>query len=152
MEQARWGQDVMLELYNNDTLWAFTMRALEEFWMMDCQQLNDETLYCLLDMGIFDWRGPDWLLNQAQQAIHWSVATSTRCVKVEFPFDRDSSFLARLLNRILTKEECQTRLEAHTNVHIQSYVKKMRGVNCDLKELNRCGNRHHSELDSFKRK
>jgi hypothetical protein len=61
-------------------------------------------------------------------------------------------WLARLLNRILTEEERRTRLEAHTNVHIQSYVKKMRGVDCDLEELDRRGHRHRSELDSLKRK
>ena len=53
-EQARWGQDMMPELHNDNTLWAFAMRASEEFQMIDHQQLNDETLYHLLDMGIFD--------------------------------------------------------------------------------------------------
>ena len=79
-EQARWQQDAMPELHNNDVLWAYAMRASEEFRLLDCQQLNDETLYRLLDMGIFDWRGPDKLLNQAQQVVRWSVATSTRYV------------------------------------------------------------------------
>jgi hypothetical protein len=67
------------------------MRASEEFRMLDRQSLNDETLYRLLDMGIHDWKGPDKLLAQAQQAVRWSVATSTRYVEVEFPCDRDSS-------------------------------------------------------------
>ena len=78
-EEARWKQDAMPELHNDDALWAFAMRASEEYRRLDRQCLNDETLYRLLDMGLFDWKKPDVLLNQAQQAICWSVATSTRC-------------------------------------------------------------------------
>ena len=59
----------MLELHNNNALWAFAMRASEEYRQLDRQQLNDEALYRLLDMGIHDWKKPDTLLHQAQQAI-----------------------------------------------------------------------------------
>ena len=78
-EEARWKQDAMPELHNDDALWAFAMRASEEYHLLDHQHLNDEPLYRLLNMGLFDWERPDVLLNQAQQAIRWSVATSTRC-------------------------------------------------------------------------
>ena len=91
-EQARWRQDAMPELHNDDALWAYAMRASEEFRMMDRQGLNDETLYRLLKMGIFDWKGKDKLLNQAQQAVRWSCATSTRCVEEEFPYEANSDF------------------------------------------------------------
>ena len=71
----------MPELYNNDTLWAYAMRASEELRMLDHQHLNDDALYRLLQMGIFDWKNKkDDLLHQAQQAIRWSSATSTRQV------------------------------------------------------------------------
>ena len=36
--------------------------------MMDRSRLNNQTLWHLLDMGIFDWEGTDKLMNQAQQA------------------------------------------------------------------------------------
>ena len=78
-EEAHWKQDAMPELHNDDTLWAFAMRASEEYRLLDCQRLNDKPLYRLLNMGLFDWERPDTLLNQAQQAIHWSVTASTRC-------------------------------------------------------------------------
>ena len=78
-EEAHWKQDTMPELHNDDALWAFAMRALEEYRLLDRQRLNDEPLYRLLNMGLFDWERPDVLLNQAQQAIRWSVTTSTRC-------------------------------------------------------------------------
>ena len=64
-EEAHWKQDAMIELHNDSVLWAFAMRASEELCMLDHQCLNDDTLYCLLGMGIFDWMGPDTLLNQA---------------------------------------------------------------------------------------
>ena len=86
-EQNRWKQDAMPELHNDDALWAFTMRALEEYRQLDRQQLNDETLYRLFDMGIHDWKKPDTLLHQAQQAIRWSAATSTRSVNVRDKVD-----------------------------------------------------------------
>ena len=77
-EEACWRQDAMPELHNDDALWAFALRASEELHMLDRQCLNNNTLYCLLQMGIFDWTGPDTLLNQAQQAICLSSATTTR--------------------------------------------------------------------------
>ena len=60
--------------------------------------------------------------------------------------------IGRLLNRILTEEERRTRLEAHTNVHIQSYVKKMREVDADLTELDARGDRHRNKLGAIGRK
>ena len=86
-EQYRWRQDAMPELHNDDALWAFAMRASEEYRQLDRQQLNDETLYRLLDMGIHDWKKPDTLLHQAQQAIRWGAATSTRSVNVRDKVD-----------------------------------------------------------------
>ena len=68
-EEAHWKQDVMPELHNDDALWAYSLRASEEYWMLDHRRLNNQTLYCLLDMGIFDWEKPDVLMNQAQQAV-----------------------------------------------------------------------------------
>ena len=76
----------MLELHNNNALWAFTLRASEELPMLDHQHLNDDTLYCLLQMGIFDWTKPNTLLNQAQQAVRLGSATTIRCVEAEIPF------------------------------------------------------------------
>ena len=79
-EEARWKQDAMPGLHNNDTLWAFLMRASEELRMIDRSCLNDQTLWCLLDMGIFDWEGTDKLMNQAQQATRLGTVISTRQV------------------------------------------------------------------------
>ena len=58
----------MPELHNDDALWAYLMRASKELRMMDRSHLNDQTLWYLLDMGVFDWEGTDKLMNQAQQA------------------------------------------------------------------------------------
>ena len=68
-EEAHWRQDAMPELHKDDALWAFALRASEELRMLDHQRLNDDALYHLLQMGIFDWTGPDTLLNQAQQVV-----------------------------------------------------------------------------------
>ena len=63
-EEAHWRQDAMPELHNDDALWAFALRASEELHMLDHQRLNDNALYCLLQMGIFNWTRPDTLLNR----------------------------------------------------------------------------------------
>ena len=77
-EEACWKQDAMPELHNDDALWAYALRASEEFRMLDRHCLNDKTLYRLLDMGIFDWEKPDVLMNQALQAVRLGTTTSTR--------------------------------------------------------------------------
>ena len=68
-EEARWKQDAMPELHNDNALWAYALRASKEYWMLDRHRLNDEALYHLLAMGIFDWEKPSVLMNQAQQAV-----------------------------------------------------------------------------------
>ena len=70
----------MPELHKNNALWVYLMRASEELRMMDRSRLNDETLWRLLDMGIFDWEETNKLMNQAQQATHLGTAISTRQV------------------------------------------------------------------------
>ena len=92
-EEARWKQDAMPELHNDNALWAFALRAPEELCMLDQQCLNDDVLFRLLQMGIFDWTGPDTLLNQAQQAVRLGSATMTRCVEAEFPFRQTLTIL-----------------------------------------------------------
>ena len=52
--------------------------------MMDCSHLNNQTLWHLLDMGIFDWEGTNKLINQAQQAAQLGTAISTRQVYGEY--------------------------------------------------------------------
>ena len=79
-EEARWKQDAMLELHNDDALWAFLMRVSKEMRMMDRSCLNDQALWRLLDMEIFNWEGTDKLMNQAQQATRLETAISTRQV------------------------------------------------------------------------
>ena len=135
----------MNELHNNDALWAYVMRASEELWMLDRQHLNDDTIYHLLCMGIYDWKGEDNLLNQAGQAVHLSLAMSTRFVEVEPWLNSSNCLLHRLLMRLM-KEERRDRLEANTNVHIQHVIKKMAQVNSNMERLIRKNENHKMEI------
>ena len=83
-KEACWKQDTMPELHNNDALWAFLMRVPEEMRMMDRSCLNNQTLWRLLDMGIFDWEGTDKLMNQAQQATTGGRGGLTQQAHCEF--------------------------------------------------------------------
>ena len=100
---------------NNDMLWAFAMRASEELCMLDHQCLNDDTLYCLLGMGIFDWMGPDTLLNR--QFIWGQPHLLGRCVKCTIRALLTLS-ANRLLNCVMQEEERCDCLKANTNMHI----------------------------------
>ena len=79
-KEVHWRQDTMPELHNDDALWAYLMWASKELRMMSWSCLNDETLWRLLDMGVFNWEGTDKLMNQAQQATQLGTAISTRQV------------------------------------------------------------------------
>ena len=70
----------MPELHNNDALWAYLMWVSKELRMMDHSHLNNQTLWHLLDMEIFDWEGTNKLMNQAQQATWLGTDISTRQV------------------------------------------------------------------------
>ena len=78
--EARWRNDQFPELFNDDALWAYMMRASEEFFLMRWDDVNDLVLRRLMRMGIFDWDGEDTRLHQATQAIRHGTAMSTRIV------------------------------------------------------------------------
>ena len=44
------------------------------------------------------------------------------------------------------------KLEAHVNMHLQSYVKKTRGIDADLTELDARGDRHRAKIGALNRK
>ena len=72
--------------------------------MLDRQHLNDDTIYHLLYMGIYDWKDEDKLLNQAGQAVCFSSAMSTRFVEVEPWLNSSNCPLHRLLMRLMKEE------------------------------------------------
>ena len=75
---ARWKNDVFSDLYNNDALYVYTIRASEEFRLLDWEKLRDPVLHRLLGMGLFDWVDKDDRLNQATQASRISTTMSMR--------------------------------------------------------------------------
>ena len=61
----RWHRDALFELHNDDALWAYMIRALEEFRETPAVRYNNPVLLRLLRMGIFDWSGQDKTLLQS---------------------------------------------------------------------------------------
>jgi hypothetical protein len=59
-------------------LWAYGIRASEEFRLRDWEKVKDPVLKRLFTMGIFDWIDKDDRLNQATQAVRLSTAMSSR--------------------------------------------------------------------------
>ena len=48
-EEAHWRQDAISELHNDDTLWAFALRASEELHMLDHLSGLLPGTYCWVD-------------------------------------------------------------------------------------------------------
>jgi hypothetical protein len=84
----RWKNDRMDELYNDDALWAYMIRASEEIRLQDRERINDPVLRRLLAMGVYDWTQQDRSLNSTLPALRYSAAMGSR-----------------LLNRILEEED-----------------------------------------------
>ena len=77
----RWRNDVFSDLYNNDVLYTHTIRASEEFRLLDWEKLRDPVLHRLLGMGLLDWVDKDDRLNQATQALRISTTMSLRILE-----------------------------------------------------------------------
>ena len=65
----RWWNNVFLNLYFDDRLWAHMIRGAEWLRMVDRTKINDASLLSLLCMGVLDWKTPNNRLHQATQAI-----------------------------------------------------------------------------------
>ena len=78
MIESWWRNDQFPELENDDALFAYMIRASEEFGKMRWDELNDPVLRCLLWMGIYNWRNDGTRLHQATQAICHGTAIGTR--------------------------------------------------------------------------
>jgi len=74
----RWKYDQMVECHNEDALWAFMMRASEEYCLLDHTKLRDPVMRRLLHMGIYDWKGEDKRLHQTTPSMRHATAMATR--------------------------------------------------------------------------
>ena len=74
----RWWNDIFLNLYFDDQLWAHMIRGAEWLREVDRMKINDAPLLSLLRMGVLDWRAPNNRLHQATQAIRHGTAVAIR--------------------------------------------------------------------------
>ena len=70
----RWWNDVFLNLYFDDRLWAHMIRGAEWLRVVDRTKINDASLLLLLRMGVLDWKAPNNRLHQAMQVIRHGTA------------------------------------------------------------------------------
>ena len=64
-----WSQEIFVNLYNDDFLWACMICASFEFEDLELSRLNDPVHHHLLCMGITDWTGVNQHLYQVTQVI-----------------------------------------------------------------------------------
>ena len=73
-----WWNDVFLNLYFDDRLWAHMIRGAEWLRVVDRTKINNASLLSLLCMGVLNWRAPNNCLHQATQAIRHGTAIVLR--------------------------------------------------------------------------
>ena len=79
-EKARWEGETLPQCYNDDALFGYMVRMVGQMNYDRRQQMNDEVLHRLLQMGIFDWKGEDKPMHQATRAIRFSTAIAGRII------------------------------------------------------------------------
>ena len=78
-DEGRWHRDVFSELYNDDALWAYSIRVSEEIRVADHTKVRDPVLRRLMAMGAWDWDKKEGAeLNQATRAMRFSTALVSR--------------------------------------------------------------------------
>ena len=62
------------ELYNDDALWAYSIRVSEEICVADHTKVKDPVLHRLMAMGAWDWDKKDGAeLHQATRVMQFST-------------------------------------------------------------------------------
>ena len=78
-DPRRLHRDVFSELYNDDALWAYSIRASEEIRVADHTKVKDPVLRRLMMMGAWDWDKKEGAeLCQATRAMRFSTALVSR--------------------------------------------------------------------------
>jgi hypothetical protein len=59
------------EISRDNTLWAYSIRALDQLRSLDVEKVHDPVLMCLLDMGVRNWQGAkDHLFSFTGDSLH----------------------------------------------------------------------------------
>ena len=62
-DEGHWLQDTMPELHKQGALCTYCIRGATWFQHLNCQQVNDPVLICLLEMGLVDGHALDNKVN-----------------------------------------------------------------------------------------
>ena len=74
-DERHWHCNIFSELYNDDTLWAYSIWVSEEIQVADHTKVKDPVLHCLMVMGAWDWDKKEGAeLHQAIRAMWFSTA------------------------------------------------------------------------------
>ena len=69
-----WMDDTLSEVHNDDRLWGYMIRISEQLRRRVPGEYEDEVLFKLLCMGVFDWQNEDYRTNASTQAMRHSMA------------------------------------------------------------------------------
>ena len=84
---VEWNKDPFDEVHLDDALWAYSIRAFEEWRNRDVDQWLDPVINCLMLMGCPDWVNPDnWTVSSIQSMrfeMVWGLHLQQRIIRGE---------------------------------------------------------------------
>ena len=73
-----WWNNIFLNLFFDDRLWAHMIRGVEWLCVVDRMKINNPSLLSLLRIGVLDWKAPNNRLHQATQVIRHGTTIALR--------------------------------------------------------------------------
>ena len=73
-DEEQWKRDKLCEAYCDDALWGYIIRISEQLHLRVPGEYEDDVLFKLICMGMFDWDGDNHRTNALTQAMRHSTA------------------------------------------------------------------------------
>jgi hypothetical protein len=77
-----WDEDPLDEVHYDDALWAYTIKAFEDWKARDVDHWNDPIIDRLFLMGGPDWHHPDAQTNAGIQTMRFGLVVLSRLQKL----------------------------------------------------------------------
>ena len=80
-DEEQWKRDELREAYCDDALWGYMIRISEQLRLQVPGEYEDDVLFKLICMGVFDWDRDDHRTNALMQAMRHSTAMVHRVLE-----------------------------------------------------------------------
>ena len=80
-DKEQWKRDELREAYCDDALWGYMVWISEQLRLWVPGEYEDDVLFKLICMGVFDWDGDNHRTNASTQAMRHSTAMVHRVLE-----------------------------------------------------------------------